>query len=300
MKSLKEVAPWWLKIGAKIILARLPLSYGCWKRLGLFENGDMNQFQRALDNFLEHAHIANILQKQGGIPKLNTSGTGYSVLELGPGDSLCTAVIARLLGATKVWLVDAGFFATTAMPLYADLIDYLRNQGLQVSMVELPKSTGDILKFSRAEYLTDGVRSLIQLPSNSVDYCFSNAVLEHIPKDDFALLVQELYRVMKPNGVSVHRIDLMDHLGGGLNNLRFTNATWEGYLFRKSGFYTNRIRFGEMITLFEQVGFDCQIPRVVRWESLPTPRVKLDEAFRLLPEDDLLVSGFDVVLRRKN
>ena len=31
----------------------------------------------------------------------------------------------------------------------------------------------------------------------------------------------------------------------------------------------------------------------------PTPRVKLHASFRHLPDEDLLVSGFDVVLRRK-
>ena len=84
-----------------------------------------------------------------------------------------------------------------------------------------------------------------------------------------------------------------------MNNLRFTDATWEGDLFRKSGFYTNRIRFGEMVALFDRAGFDCKFPRVVRWDAIPTPRAKLNEAFRYVPDDDLLVCGFDVVLRRK-
>jgi hypothetical protein len=79
-----------------------------------------------------------------------------------------------------------------------------------------------------------------------------------------------------------------------------TEATWEGALFRKSGFYTNRIRFGEIIALFEHAGFDCQISRVVRWDALPTPRAKLDEAFRHLREDHLLISIFDLILRRKS
>lgn len=299
MRRVKKVAPWWLKIGAKIVLARLPISYGFWKRLGLFEHGDMDQSQRALETFLEHAHTANVLTREDDIPKLKSDGTDYAVLELGSGDSLFTAVIARSLGASKIWLVDSGSFATTAMPLYVDLIDYLRKQGFQVPMVALPQTIRDILKICEAEYLTRGVSSLAQLPPNSVDYCFSNAVLEHIPRDDFALLATELYRVMKPEGVSVHRVDLKDHLGGGLNNLRFASVTWESDLFRKSGFYTNRIRFGEMISLFERAGFDCQLPRVMRWDTLPTPRAKLDEAFRCLPDDDLLVSGFDVVLRQK-
>ncbi len=299
MRSIKEVVPWWLKIGTKIVLARLPIPYSVWKRLGLFEHGDMDQPQRALETFLEHARNADVLGKEGAVPQLRTQGNDFTVLELGPGDSLFTAVIARSLGASRTWLVDAGCFATMAMQPYANLIDCLRQKGLSVAFAARPQTLMDLLKECRAEYLTDGVRSLAQLPSNSVDSCFSNAVLEHIPKGDFALLAAELHRVMKPDGVSVHRVDLKDHLGGSLNNLRFTGATWEGNLFRKSGFYTNRLRFGEMLSLFDRVGFDCHLLRVVRWDTLPTPRAKLDKAFRYLPDEDLLVSGFDVVLRRK-
>ena len=47
------------------------------------------------------------------------------------------------------------------------------------------------------------------------------------------------------------------------------------------------------------MNFECHLPRVIRWEKLPTPRAKLHASFRHLPEEDLLVSGFDVVLRRK-
>jgi hypothetical protein len=120
-----------------------------------------------------------------------------------------------------------------------------------------------------------------------------------VPKRDFALVAAELLRVLNRNGICVHRVDLKDHLGGTLNSFRFSDAAWEGKLFRNSGFYTNRIRFGEMPDLFKRVGFECHLPRVIRWETLPTPRVKLNASFRQLPDEDLLVSGFDGVLRRK-
>ena len=51
--------------------------------------------------------------------------------------------------------------------------------------------------------------------------------------------------------------------------------------------------------LFERAGLECHLPRVIRWEKLPTPRIKLHASFRQLPEEDLLVSGFDLMLRRK-
>lgn len=299
MKNVKKMIPWWLKIVVKIVLARLPVPYAFWKRLGLFEHGDMNQEHRAWEVFLGHASTANVLDLAGNIPKLRVQGDEYSVLELGPGDSLFTAVIAKSLGASKTWLVDSGYFADTTFKPYADLIGFLHQQGLTPHFATRPQTVDDILTVCQAEYLTDGVRSLENLPSNSVDYSFSNAVLEHILKSDFAVLSEELFRVMKPHGVSVHRVDLRDHMGGQLNNLRFADATWEGTLFRKSGFYTNRIRFFEMISFFEQIGFNCQVSNVGRWNELPTPRARLAEPFSQLPESDLLVNTFDVVLRRR-
>lgn len=296
VSGLRKAVPWWLRIGVKIALARLPIPYVFWKRLRLFEHGDMNQPQRALDNFLEHARTAGILEMKSHLPQFKVKGDGFTVLELGPGDSLFSSVVAWSLGASRSWLVDADAFAATNMAAYVGLFNLLRNRGLDLPLDTEPMELADVLQACGGEYLTKGVRSLEQVPSDSVDFCFSNAVLEHIPKSDFALLASELLRVLKPGGVCVHRVDLKDHLGGGLNNLRFTEARWEGALFRNSGFYTNRIRFGEMVALFEAAGFECRLPRIVRWGELPLPRQALDDAFRRLPEEDLLVSAFDVVL----
>jgi len=63
-----------------------------------------------------------------------------------------------------------------------------------------------------------------------------------------------------------------------------------------SGFYTNRIRYTQMLTMFQQTGFDVEVVEVERWERLPTPREKLAAEFRNISTDELLVSGFDVIL----
>ena len=265
----------------------------------MFEHGDMTRPQRALENFLEHAEAAGRLDGTGAARQLRSTGA-CAVLELGPGDALFTAVIAKTFGASKVWLVDEGPYAMTDMQPYAQLIAFLEGQGFRTNLEPKHSSMKELLSACDADYLTDGVRALAQIPSESVDYCFSNAVLEHIPRADFPRLVAELRRVMKPAAVNSHRVDLRDHLGGRLNNLRFSPATWESDLFRKSGFYTNRIRFGEMITLFEQAGLDCRTGRVTRWKTLPTPREKLDRTFQDCSDEDLLVSGFDVLLHRKS
>jgi predicted SAM-dependent methyltransferase len=148
-------------------------------------------------------------------------------------------------------------------------------------------------------YLTDGVRGFANINDQSVDFCFSNAVLEHIQKNDMTLLARELVRVLRPDGICVHRVDLQDHLSGQLNNLRFSEKLWESRIFRNAGLYTNRIRFSEMVMLFEKAGFTCEVPRVINWDQLPTPKSKMNTSFRSLPDDELRVKGFDLVLTRQ-
>lgn len=287
---VKQLLPWWLLIGAKVVLARLPVNYALWKRLGLFVHGDMNQPARAMETFSVHANTAGVLPL--------AENRDFAVLELGPGDSVFTALIARALGASRSWLVDAGHFATQDSQAYAAMASYLQAKGFVLPKLDVGNFNA-LLSACRAIYLTNGIDSLARIPDHSIDYCFSNAVLEHIPHADFPRLAAELCRVMKSDSVCVHRVDLKDHLGGGLNNLRISADTWESALFRSSGFYTNRIRFGEMLSIFARAGFVCEVPRKVMWDSPPLDRRKLAEEFQKLPDSELCVSGFDVVLRTK-
>ncbi len=285
--TIKRLLPWWMRIGAKLVLARLPVGYSFWKSLGLFEHGDMNQPARALETYLMHAKTADL------------STPPRTVLELGPGDSVFTAMIANAMGAVQVWLVDAGAFATNDPLAYEGMSTYLRALGYSVQTAKPIKNITDVLTECNAQYLTGGVDSLVKIPDQSIDFCFSNAVLEHVPKHDFPHLAKELKRILKPSGVCVHRVDLKDHLGGGLNNLRFSEKIWEGPFFSRSGFYTNRIRYADMLSMFEHAGFTCVVTRKVTWDVLPIARSALAKEFQALSDANLLVSEFDVVLRHK-
>jgi len=297
MNALRQSVPWWLRIGAKIALSRLPIPYSIWKRLRLFEHGDMNKPERAIDNFITHAKSADVLDTSSFLPHFST-GFDFNVLELGPGDSLFSVIISKSLGASCTWLVDAGNYATRNISSYIHLIHHLEECGLKSPCNENIKTLDDILRVFNGRYLIQGVESLKEIPDLSIDYCFSNAVLEHVPKIDFVKLADELRRIMKPKGVAFHRVDLKDHLGGGLNNLRFSESTWENKIFTSSGFYTNRLRFNEIQKIFQNAGFHCKITRATRWNKLPIKRNMLDVHFKDIPDDDLLVSGFDMVLLR--
>jgi SAM-dependent methyltransferase len=149
----------------------------------------------------------------------------------------------------------------------------------------------------RATYLTGGLESLRVLSDKSIDFVWSQAVLEHFRRGEFADYCREMARVLRPGGVCSHRIDLKDHLGGSLNNLRFQDAIWESKFMATSGFYTNRIRYSEMLQAFKDAGFRVEVQNVDRWSELPIARKKLSPPFREMPVEELLVKGFDVVLR---
>jgi len=66
--------------------------------------------------------------------------------------------------------------------------------------------------------------------------------LEHIRKKEFVDTIIETKRILKPNGICSHEIDLRDHLNESLNNLRFSE------------------NFGNLISLlnqdFTQIGYN--------------------------------------------
>ena len=150
---------------------------------------------------------------------------------------------------------------------------------------------------SGTRYLNRGLVSFSALSDCSVDLAFSNAVLEHVDLDQFEPMLAELYRVLGRHGACSHTVDLKDHLGGALNNLRFSRVLWESRLFADSGFYTNRIRYGQMLDMFERAGFVVDVLQTRNFPALPTPRTKMSTHFRDRTEQDLLVETFDVVLR---
>jgi len=286
MKDSMSRIPWWLKLSAKMILARLPFGYALWRKLGLFRHGAMDTSDYAIRVF--EAHI----ERSG----LSGQLRGKKLLELGPGDSIATAIIAAAHGAEAI-LVDAGSFVRADVSSYRDIVNRLA-EGPNDLPIDLGKcdSIEKLLERSRALYLTDGLQSLRRIESASVDLIFSQAVLEHVRCHEFLETMQECRRILKPGGIASHQVDLRDHLGGALNNLRFWETVWESKLFMGSGFYTNRIRYSEMLELCREAGFTIRSTSTRKWEQLPTPKHKLDKQFSKLPDEELCVSTFDLLL----
>jgi SAM-dependent methyltransferase len=218
------------------------------------------------------------------------------VLELGPGDSIASAIIAATHGAQAI-LVDAGRFVRADIASYLELESVLTESGLLPPPLSGCQDIDEILDHCNARYMTKGLESLRQIEAESVDLIFSQAVLEHVRRREFLETMRECRGILRPGGICSHRVDLRDHLGGALNNLRFSERIWESEFFAKSGFYTNRIQYSQMLDLFNEAGFEVEVTGVRRWDALPTPRNRLASEFNGLPAEELCVCGFDVLLR---
>jgi len=277
----------WIRIIFKIIFSRLPINYHAWKKLNLFVHGNMNSPDYAFDVFNHHYLKAK-----------NYLSNNFVLCELGPGDSLYSGFIGKCFGSSKVILVDDGDYATKEMKHYNNLRKYLINNHQIGDQIDLAGNIDTLLNDNNIEYLTNGLEGLKKIKTDSIDFLFSNAVLEHIPINIFVEMQQEIYRIIKPTGIISHRIDLRDHIGGGLNNLRFSNKVWESNLFKKSGFYTNRLRFYQLIKIFKDSGFDVEINTIDKWDKLPIRISRISKDIKISNED-LHVSIFDVLLNPK-
>ena len=272
-----------MKIPVKVTLTHVPGGRGLAHRLGAFNHGPMLAPSYATMVF--DTHLQRALGK--------TSANGIVCLELGPGESVGSALVARARGAERTWLVDVGPFASMELNDYGALRAALAPE-LDTAGAA---SVVDLLGMCHADYVTAGLSSLRAIPSESVDFVWSQAVLEHVRKADVDAVLVELRRVLKPNGAASHRVDLEDHLQDGLNNLRFSDRVWEAGWMASSGFYTNRLRYADLLGRFERAGFSVEVTHVDRWSELPLSRARMAPQFRGLATDDLLVSGFDVVTR---
>lgn len=280
---------WAAKIAAKLILGRLPFRHQLLRNMGIFKHGRMDEAAYALKIFNLHKDSAF----PEGLPE------NFTALELGPGDSLASAIIAKAHGAKAIYLCDVDHYASNDIEKYRTLALELTKIGLKNTPdLSNIKDAPEMLELCNATYLTNGLKGLKSIPDKSVDFIWSHSVLEHIRKKDFSTTMKELHRILKKeNGRASHNVDLQDHLEKSLNNLRFPETIWENDIFANSGFYTNRLRYTQSMELIKDAGFEIIGQNAGQWPSLPLPRSKMHSDFHDLPDEELLTRTYSVLLK---
>ena len=269
---------WLIKVFLKLIINRIPLLRKIFELCGFFKLGKMDSYFYAKKIY--KLHINQYIQISTCKDKV--------MLEMGPGDSISSAIFGYASGFKKIYLIDIGNFATNNLDFYKNIVSSMKKEGLRVPNISKAKKLEDILYSCNAKYLVSGLDSLKEIEKNSIDFLFSHSVIEHIRERDFLSTIYELHRVMKKGGIASHCIDYQDHLSKSLNNLRFPDKIWESEFFANSGFYTNRIPAIEVHKIFKNNGFEIIKENFGRWENMPIPRKFINKKFKNFSDNDLI------------
>ncbi len=220
----------------------------------------------------------------------NLKVEGLNILEIGPGIDFGAQLILASMGA-NVFLSDkflTPFDPDYHIPLYQAIAD--KWQGPKSELVTAIYGGHSATKLNLlpwpAEYLAS-------LESGTIDFVYSNAVLEHV--SDFSAVASELSRITKENGFGAHQIDWRDHrdFSRPLEHLTMGEAEFLKAAEAVSFEFGNRLRSIEFSAVFENSGFEL-IEREVNWvieddyfqNVLPRIRSSLNR-YQNWPERDL-------------
>lgn len=278
--------PWWAKIGAKLVLSRLPVPHALWSRLNIFRHsyssGETEKLVRAAE-----ARIAWFRARTGRVP--------HTMLELGPGEITTCAPVYKALGVERTIFVDVGDFGTTDVAAYAEVAASAAARGLAPPDLRDAGDRAEVFARCGVTYCTNGFEDLCALPEACADLVVSVAVIEHIRRHELAPTFAQLRRLMKDDALAWHAVDFQDHLGGKLANLRFAPAVWESGWMSRSGFYTNRASASQVIALLRQSGLDVGIEERTLWPQPPIARRQVARDLRAeWSDEDLHVCSMRV------
>jgi hypothetical protein len=196
-------------------------------------------------------------------------------LEVGTGRTVATPMTLWLCGASKVITLDLNPYLKSE--LVQEEIEYIRKNGEAVKelfgdrshqadfserfefLVREKASLDALLHHANIEYIAPGDARKLPLNDQSVDYHTSNNVFEHISPEVLKAILVEGKRVLKQDGLMVHRIDFSDHFSHGdssissVNFLQYSEKQWLRYAGNRY-MYHNRLRIDEIDEIVRGIG----------------------------------------------
>ncbi len=164
-------------------------------------------------------------------------------------------------------------------------------------------SASNILNLCRVNYIAPSDATNTHLPEQSIDFHTSCSVFEHIPLEALERILKEGNKIIKTNGLFVHRIDYSDHFShtdqsiSAINFLQYSDNEWNKFANRYM--YMNRLRHDDFISLFESVGhhiIDAQTNTDSRsQELLRNGSLQLYERFKSKSEYMLAITSACIV-----
>jgi len=225
------------------------------------------------------------------------------VVELGPGKSGGVLLLFLYNGTKLAYSVDPFpeleiqpkkfFELVLKFNLFKSLCDSQYFQS-NVNIIEIEANKKYQINQGTFEHFPSNSGENLPFSDNSIDYLYSNAVLEHVIDPEQTL--KEIYRVLKKGGITAHQVDLRDHrdFTKPLEFLTYSQEEWNRELAEvKKGSPTNhmnRWRFNDWKAGLMKVGFEIEEFYTNMFADkayLQTIQPKLHSDFRSLSEEEL-------------
>jgi len=239
------------------------------------------------------------------------TGADKQIIELGSGWYPVVPMMMYLSKSGQVTSVDIQSWMTkeTQLTTIRKFIEWREKGKLQEyinkvdekrwnELVEIVKNPDEhtldsINKTIGLKLLLQDARSL-KLEDNSIDLICSNNTFEHIFPNVLEGILKEFKRVIKPNGVMSHFIDMSDHFAHFdhsitiYNFLRYSQNKWK--MIDNDIQPQNRLRFKEYLKMYEENAIPI-IETVVREGNLEDlRRQKIHTEYQSYSEAELAIS----------
>lgn len=236
-----------------------------------------------------------------GIEDVVGSVGGRDIVEYGPGDTLSAGLAMLAAGARSYAALDR------FVPDYSSAEAKAWYRGVHARWKEAfpgrpwPEDL-EPARFpegypERVRTFDDSVESL--RTADRFDVVTSWQVGEHVL--DLQSFADQTARLLKPDGVAVHRVDFGPHAWEGHDDpllfLRFPSAAWRAMGSNRG--VPNRFRHHEFLEAWAGAGLTVECRDVHRFEPSLIAFDKLDRRFRDMPRESLLVQDVVYVCRRR-
>jgi hypothetical protein len=244
--------------------------------------------------------------------KFNIGNNNMSVLEMGTGWVHWDALIIRNIMKCNISIYDVwdnrsfNLFMNYCRQLSdPNIRDYLEIQHIideelmkKVIICEDMDSVYETLNF---KYFIDKSGLLSCFTRDEFDFIRSNAVFEHLKRDDISTILRRSFEITKPGGWAIHLVSLADHLSFYARSahrkefLRFSRDEYDSR-FQNDLQYVNLLQVPEWIKLIEEAGFD--IIATERLASTRIDNINIDEYWRHMSDEDLSCVVVQFILRK--
>lgn len=300
---------WKTKAKIQNLISLLPssLSYAAYysiqRKFGSLKDDKLNPVNRLIAG----------LETVKRIEQVGQSPVGATFLEVGTGRRINTILAFWLLGAEKVITVDLNPYLKEEL-VKADLSFIIKNRfeieklfgdkifnnrfNNLLDIIQSPYLIRELLDFLNIEYIAPGDASHLKLPDKIIDFHTSYTVFEHIPYGILRDILIEGKRVLKVNGLFVHRIDYSDHFShsdktiSAINFLRFNDEAWTRIAGNRY-MYMNRLRHDDFLQLFSDLDIKILLEDTTSDSSLldVLTSMRLDPAYARKSESTLQITS---------